>query len=153
MSGAREQLGEWMRILPRAIGGSEAALEDHFGEAQPGDLLARCALAVLAHDANARLASLRADWLAPPPPNKPLALQVEALLSDRSCAEVRVASSEPICRATAWLATAASGLSYQDSSLPRDLPDPDSLPMTVEYARREGWPEIYASGQIGRAHV
>jgi acyl-CoA thioesterase-2 len=143
-----ERVGEWLRVAPRANDSFEAALEDHFGEAQHGDLLARCALAVLARDASARLASLRADWLAPLPPREPLALRVEPLLSDRSCVEVRAAASEPICRATAWLASSANGLSYQDPSLPAGLPDPETLPSTVEYARSEGWPEAYAFGPV-----
>jgi acyl-CoA thioesterase len=152
MSGAmatpRERLGEWLCVAPRVGGGFEAALEDHFGEAQHGDLLARCALAALAHDASARLASLRADWLAPLPPRRPLALSVEPLLRDGSCREVCVAGDSPVCRATAWLAPSAGGLTYQDASLPVGLPEPESLPATVEYARGEGWPEDYASGPV-----
>jgi len=149
VSGApNERLGEWLRIAPRSGGGFEATLQDHFGEAQHGDLLARCALAVLAHDENARLASLRADWLAPLPPDEPLALRVEPLLRERTCSEVRVAGDSPLCRATAWLAPAASGVSYQDAALPSGLPDPESLPATVEYARKEGWPEAYAAGAV-----
>jgi len=149
----REALDDWMRTRRRGPAAHEAVLEDHFGEAQCGDLLARCALAALAESGGGDVCSLRADWLAPAPPGAPLALRVAPLgtaTGGASAWEVRASVSEaPLARATIRLETqAAHDASYQDARLPPTLPDPDSLPRTVEYARKEGWPEAYAAGPV-----
>lgn len=147
--GPREALGEWMRVARRGDGAYEALLEDHFGSSQPADLLARCALAALA-ECGGELRSLHAEWLAPAPPDVPLALRVAKLAGDHArCAiDVELAHGARIARVSAGLAPATRSLSYQDVAPPPGLPAPESLPTTVEYARKEGWPEEYAGGPV-----
>ena len=145
----REALSEWMRVTPRGEGAFEAVLENHFGESHRGDLLARCALAALAADPARALSSLHADWLSPAPPAVPLTLRVSALAGDTARCEVLGASAAaPCCRVTASFEAHGAAIAYQDATLPPGLPHPESLPATVEYARKEGWPEAYATGPV-----
>jgi acyl-CoA thioesterase-2 len=142
-----EALGEWMRVARQGEGAYEARLEDHFGSAQPGDLLARCALAALSEGGGA-LRSLHAEWLAPAPPDVPLALRLAKLGDGGRCEIDVVQEATRIARVSAGLATPAPGTTYQDDALPPGLPAPGSLPTSVEYARKEGWPEMYAGGPV-----
>jgi acyl-CoA thioesterase len=59
-----------------------ASLEDFFGEAQPGDLLARIALAAGELAGGGALRSLHASFLAPAPPAVPLTLAAARLGGD-----------------------------------------------------------------------
>jgi len=147
--GPREALDDWLRAPRRSDRTYEATLEDHFGETQPGDLLARCALAALSASGAGEVSSLRADWIAPAPPST-LTLCVSPLAAAAGLWEVRASAGESeLCRATIQVEAAlGAGPSYQDARLPAALPDPDSLPRTVEYARKEGWPEAYAAGPV-----
>jgi acyl-CoA thioesterase II len=150
LAAPREALAEWMKVEQRGTGAYEARLEDHFGETQSADLLARCALAALGERSGA-LRSLHADWLAPAPPATKIALRALRIESAPELVEVRAETgSAPLCRSTVRVEARATsgGLSYQDVALPLGLPDPDSLPRTVEYARKEGWPEAYAAGPV-----
>ncbi len=125
-----------------------AQLEDFFGEAQPGDLLARIVLAASEFASGQPLHALQTTFLEPPTPAIPLRLRVARLgASERlvSC-EVGTAGAPLLCVAQAGFGASADGLGCQEAKLPRGLPDPESLPSTHEYARREGWPEAYARG-------
>jgi acyl-CoA thioesterase len=147
----REALGESLRVERRGAGVYEAVLEDHFGVAQAGDLLARCALAALAEDAETghTLRSLHVDWLAPLPPGVPLSLRVAPLGPESGLCELRAArASTELCRGSARVEARRAGPTHQAGALPPALPSPESLPPTIEYARREGWPEAYASGPV-----
>ena len=145
----REALGKWMSVTHAAEDAFEAVLENHFGESHRGDLLARCALAALAANPGRALSSLHADWLAPAPPGVPIVLRVAALAGDAARCEVHGAvAASPCCRVTASFEASSGALSYQDATLPPGLPQPESLPTTVEYARKEGWPEAYAAGPV-----
>ncbi len=146
----REALSEWMCVTPRGDGAFEAVLENHFGDSHRGDLLARCALTALAANPGGAIRSLHADWLAPAPPGVPVVLRVAPLGGDAARCEVHgAAPAAPCCRVTAsFAAPSAAPPSYQDSALPPGLPQPESLPTTVEYARKEGWPEAYAAGPV-----
>jgi len=153
MTPPREALDDWMRTRRRGRGAHEAVLESHFGEAQCGDLLARCALAALAESGGGEIGSLHADWLAPAPPGVPVALQVAPLGTGSAASgssEVRASAADTLlARVTIRLRDeAARGPSDRDARLPQSLPEPDSLPRTVEYARKEGWPEAYATGPV-----
>ena len=144
----REALGEWMRVA-RSAEGYEAVLEDHFGAAQAADLLARCALAALDANGGGALCALHADWLAPARPGVPIALRVERLAASPARLLVTAAHGGlPVGRVVAGFRDGDSALAYQDARLPSGLPEPDSLPTTVEYARKEGWPEEYAGGPV-----
>ncbi len=144
----RESLGEWMRVTPAGAGAYAAVLEDHFGESQRGDLLARCALAALAASPGGVVSSLHADWLAAAKPGLPIALRVMALGAATGRYEVLGAAATPVCRVSASVEAPAGTHTYQDSALPLGLPQPESLPATAEYARKEGWPEAYAAGPV-----
>ena len=127
-----------------------AHLEDFFGEAQPGDLLARIVLAASALAEGQPLHALQTIFVEPLTPAIPLSLRVARLgASDRlvSC-EVGRAGAPLLCVAHAGFGVEADGLGYQEAKLPSGLPDPESLPTTLEYARREGWPEAYARGPL-----
>jgi hypothetical protein len=130
----REELDDWMRVRRTGPGTHEAVREDHFGETQCGDLLARCALAVLAERGARGLGSLRADWLGPAPPGAPLALRTAPLGAGPGNAplawEVRAsAAGGELRRVTVRPDVGAPrGPSYQDAPLPlrRGAPaDPD----------------------------
>ena len=144
----REALGEWMKIRSAGRGGYEAVLEDHFGEAHAADLLARCVLAVLSDAHGGALASLHVDWLAPALPATAVMLHVARLEADAARSEVRVSAAAPLCRATAEITGSGGGPAYQDAAVPPGLPPPESLPSTLETARKEGWPEAYAAGPV-----
>lgn len=145
---AREALAEWLRVARRSDGAFEAVLEDHFGSAQRGDLLARCALAALA-EGSGELSSLHASWLADPPPRVPIALRIRPVDAERGLCEIDAAAGDlALCRATARVEPRAPGLAFHDAQLPASLPSPESLPRAVEYARKEGWPEVYAGGPV-----
>ncbi|HEU4431210.1 MAG TPA: hypothetical protein VFT98_20800 [Myxococcota bacterium] len=154
MTRAREALDDWMHTRRRGPGTHEAVLYDHFGESQCGDLLARCALAALAESGGGEVASVRADWLAPAPPGRALALRVSPLgaASDAAAVawEARASAADTLlCRATIRLRAEASHAPSDGAArLPQPLPDPDALPRTVEYARKEGWPERHADGPV-----
>jgi acyl-CoA thioesterase-2 len=145
---ARETIGDWLRVARKGQDAYEASLEDHFGAAQGADLLARCALAALDANGGGRLSSLHADWLATPPPSVPIGLRVERLATQPVRLQITATNGQPLGRVVASFGAGGSTLSYQDARLPDGLPDPDSLPTTVEYARKEGWPEEYAGGPV-----
>ena len=144
----REALGEWLRVAPTGVDAYEAVLENHFGESHRGDLLARCALAALAASPGGVVTSLHADWLAAAKPGLPLALRVTALGTNPGRYEVLGATATPVCRVSSSVEAPTGTQAYQDSQLPLGLPQPESLPATAEYARREGWPEVYAAGPV-----
>jgi len=143
----RENLS-FLELKRTSEGEFAASLEDFFGEAQPGDLLARIALAGAAVASGRELRALHATFVETAAPAIPLTLRASQLGSDDrfSHCEVRVSGARLLCVANASFEAPAVGLSYQDGSLAADLPDPDALPSTLEYARREGWPEDYARG-------
>jgi acyl-CoA thioesterase-2 len=144
----REKLGDWMRVERTGVGIYQAALESHFGESHWGDLLARCALAALAANPGTAVTALHADWLAAAKPGLPVALRVAALGVAAGRCEVLGAQTTPVCRVSASIAAPTGTHAYQDAQLPSGLPQPESLPTTVEYARKEGWPEAYAAGPV-----
>ena len=146
----REALGGWLAVSPIAGGGFEAVLENFFGAALRADLLARAALAAQSVRRSDVLRSLRAEWLAPAPPGLPISLRVSALGAAPGAPRLELTADcdAPIARIVASFAPTGGGLSYQDAVLPPDLPEPDAMPTSAEYARKEGWPEAYAQGPL-----
>jgi acyl-CoA thioesterase-2 len=105
-------------------------------------------LAALAASPGGVVTSLQADWLAAAKPGQPIALRVTSLGVNTGRCEVLGGTTTPICRASASVEAPTGTQAYQDARLPPGLPPPDSLPATVEYARKEGWPEAYAAGPV-----
>jgi acyl-CoA thioesterase-2 len=143
----REDLGEWMRVERTGADVYATVLQDHFGAAHRGDLLARCALAALAASSGGVVTALHADWLAAAKPDMPIALRVTPQGAGGRY-EVLGTAAAPVCRVSASVGAPSGTQSYQDAALPPGLPHPESLPATVEYARKEGWPEAYAAGPV-----
>lgn len=144
----REDLS-FLEVKRVDAGSAVASLEDFFGEAQPGDLLARIVLAAAGAGDGKVLYALRASFLEAAPPALPLTLRTSRLGADdrvERC-EVRVSGARLLCVAEAGFETPAAGPCWEEA-LTGDLPDPDALPSTREYARREGWPEDYARGPL-----
>ncbi len=120
-------------------------LEDHRGETLANDLLARIARAAAHGRDEAAACVLGACLYGMPPPGTPVALAIERHADG---ARARATAGRVICDASLRFDAPAKGTDYQHIGLPSDLPDPDSLPATVEYARAEGWPEEYALGPV-----
>ena len=146
----RESLGEILGLEPAGGSAFTVRLENFFGEALAGDVLARMALAAGVGCTGRELSSVVATFLRPAPPDQPLALQVERLAEDARLSRraVRLGGEEPLCQAVASFAAPAEGTEWSDSPSPPAPPDPDGLPATREAARLEGWPEAYARGPI-----
>lgn len=147
--GPREKLAEILRIEPVREGEFAARLEDFWGAALGGDVLARAALAAAAGCPGLELRSLHASFLRPVPPEIRVALRVEALADagDGAHRQVRIAGEQLLCQVVASFEPAGRGLGYQDPRPAADLPQPEDLPSTLEQARAEGWSE-YARGPI-----
>ncbi len=145
----RETLGDWLAVRQASAASFEAVLEDFFGASMRADLLARCALAAQQLSPGRALGSLHVEWLEAAPHGVPIELRATPLgdVSQRRC-EVAATRGALLCRAVASFSAGGSGLDYQDERLPAGLPDPESLPSTLEYARKEGWPEEYARGPV-----
>jgi acyl-CoA thioesterase-2 len=143
----RESLAEILRLERRGEDEFAASFEDFWGESQPGDVLARAALAAAESCAELPLASLHASFLRLVPPGRTLRLRVERLADAAEGArrEVRVEADAVLCRVLAGFAPAGEGPSYQDLAPGAAVPPPERLPTTLEQARAEGWTE-YARG-------
>jgi acyl-CoA thioesterase-2 len=151
----RESLAEILCVEPVGEDEFVARCEDFWGQSLGGDLLARVALAAAESRPELQLHSLHASFLRPVPPGLPLRLRVEKLADSAEGAlrQVRVEGGVLLCQAVASFAPAGDGLAWQDVKPPAGLPDPESLPGTLETARAEGWSE-YARGplEFRRAH-
>lgn len=146
----RESLDEILALGPAGDQTFEVRLENFFGEALPGDVLARMALAAGLDCAGRELCAIAATFLRRAPPSQALALQVERLADDARISRraVRLGGEKPLCQAVASFATPAEGAEWSDPLGDPPPPDPDRLPSTREAARSEGWPEDYARGPI-----
>jgi hypothetical protein len=141
MAGPRESLAE---VLGAPEGGEPFTLEDHFGETQANDLLARIARLAATGRTPAGF-TLGASLLELPAPGAKLRLELE---SSPDGARARAVATRTLCEASLRFAEPAGATSYQDAGPPANLPDPDSLPATAACARAEGWPEAYAEGPV-----
>jgi acyl-CoA thioesterase-2 len=67
--------------------------------------------------------------------------------------QVRIEHGALLCQVVASFAPSGHGLAWQDARPREGLPEPESLPSTLETARAEGWSE-YARGplEFRRAH-
>jgi acyl-CoA thioesterase-2 len=128
-------------------------LADFFGAALAGDLLARMIRGTARGIPTDRhLHALHAVFIEAVPPSVLLDVLVEATPDEGSLSRrcIRVTrDGRPLAVATAsWGRRAAEAVEYQDHPMDEHLPDPDTLPTTLEGARAEGWPEQYARGPI-----
>lgn len=124
-----------------------ASLGDFWGGSLAADAAARMALAAEAACPGQVLRSLRFDPLAPAPPARALRVATRVLRQQPALCEVSLEDEAPLARAVVRLSAPSSGLSHSDGTPPADLPDPETLPSTLECARSEGW-EDYAAGPL-----
>ena len=142
-----ESLAEILRLERRDEAEFAVCFEDFWGESQPGDVLARAALAASESCGELPLASLHASFLRSVPPGRTLRLRVERLTDEEEGARraVRVEADAVLCQVVASFAPAAEGPAYQDVAPNAAIAPPERLPSTLEQARKEGWTE-YARG-------
>lgn len=147
----RESLAAILRLEPSAGAECAVSLESFWGEAAGGDALARAALFGAEANPGRDLVALHACFLASLAPDVPLQLHREALRGGGRISHLRVQlrdGKELLCDAAlSFEVPGSDGPAYQQQGLPRDLPDPESLPSELELGQREGWAE-YARGPI-----
>lgn len=144
-----ESLAEILRVE----GGGDrftASLEDFWGEPMGADVWARTALAAARSVPDLELLSLQGylrPWLQT---GVPLVLEVETReeTPELTRCDLRLRQAELRGRAFASFAAPRDGPTHQDVAPSEPPPDPETLPSSLECARTEGWPEIYARGPI-----
>jgi acyl-CoA thioesterase II len=129
----RESLAEMLQIERRGEGGATARLESFWGEATPGDLLARAVLA-----AGRAPASVHASFVAEAQPETELALSCQTLSLGRTRVSVRNGGAL-LAELSLRFDRPRTGLGYQTIAPEAGLPAPEDLPSEAEQAAREGW--------------
>jgi acyl-CoA thioesterase-2 len=137
----RESLAEILRIERRSDGRGAARLESFWGDATPGDLIARAILA-----AGRAPTALHASFLGETRPDVELSLDWEALTSEHTRVSVRDGGVR-LAELSLRLDRARSGLGYQTALPEPGLPAPEDLPSEAEQAESEGW-AAFAVGPI-----
>lgn len=128
----RESLAEMLRIERRGLGAT-VRLESFWGEAAPGDLVARAVLA-----ADRAPAAVHASFLRAARPEVELALTCASLSPEH----VRVSVHDGgalLAEVSLRFDRPRDGLHYQTLAPEAGLPAPDALPSEAEQAAREGW--------------
>jgi acyl-CoA thioesterase-2 len=130
-----------LRIERRSDGGAAARLESFWGEAAPGDLVARAVLA-----AGRVPAAVHASFLGAARPDVEVVLACEALSPERTRVSAR-SGGRLLADVSLRFDRAHEGLGYQTTLPEAGLPAPEALPSEAEQAAREGW-EPFAAGPI-----
>jgi acyl-CoA thioesterase-2 len=141
----RDSLSELLAVRSEGGGVFSARLESFWGEAAPGDLLARATLAGSA-GRGAGPSAIHAQFLRAALPDVALTLECERLSEQRTRVSVREGDAR-VAEAQLRFGPAGEGLTYQSVALPRGLPAAEDLPSEAEVGAREGWAQ-YAVGPI-----
>lgn len=147
----RDSLKDMLQIEPGSGSTYSARLESFWGDAVPGDLLARVVLAGCA-EMSASPSSLHADFFAPVAADVAIGLET----TPRTDTTLRVQTSDgptPLCDASlSFDGFPSDGLGYQSIAPEPGLPRPEDLPSEREVAEQEGWLQ-YAVGPIEARRV
>ena len=141
----RSSLSDLLAVRSEGGGVFSARLESFWGEAAPGDLLARATLAASAGRSAGPSAS-HAVFLRAASPDVALAFACEPLSNERTRVTVREGEAL-VAEVQLRFGPAGAGLTYQCVAPERGLPDPEALPSEAEQGAREGWAQ-YAVGPI-----
>ena len=146
-----ESLAEMLRVERRDDAHFVASLEDFWGAPMSADVWGRCALAAVQSCPGSELVSLQGFLPSGLTLDAPLSLQVDVQDDGQGVArcELHLAQGARRSRVLAcFAAPVEDSPSYQDLAAPEEIPEPESLPSTLETARSEGWPEEYARGPL-----
>lgn len=146
-----ESLAEMLHVERRDDAHFVASLEDFWGAPMGADVWARCALAAVHGCPGSELVSLQGFLPGGLTLDAPLSLRANVRDDGQGVArcELQLSQGARSSRVLACFAAPVEGApSYQDLAAPTKIPEPESLPSTLETARSEGWPEEYARGPL-----